>query len=104
MGEVLGVSEISEQDLTRLCWRAVEKWGLEAQLKMVVEEAGELIVALMHLDRGRIREGKVVEEAVDLELMLKQLEHMIGGPKLYSLYRKRAIENLMEKLETSEAE
>lgn len=64
-------------ELNRL---AVVVWGEKAQLDMVIEECGELIVALSHKRRRRVSWSKVVEEAVDVTIMLGQLEHILMTP------------------------
>ncbi len=40
---------------------AVEQWGPDAQLDMLIEEMGELIVAIQHFRRSRAHENEVLE-------------------------------------------
>jgi NTP pyrophosphatase (non-canonical NTP hydrolase) len=52
---------------------ALEKWGLEAQLRMLQEECAELIVAISHLTRGRDKAlREVAEEMADVRIVLDQ--------------------------------
>jgi hypothetical protein len=55
--------------------KAVEKWGREAQMDMLVEECSELIVAIQKFKRG---EGatNLIEECVDVQIMLNQVPFM----------------------------
>ena len=54
--------------------RAMDYWGKDAQLGMVAEECGELIVAVSHHHRGR--EGaaeSLIEEGADALITIMQL-------------------------------
>jgi NTP pyrophosphatase (non-canonical NTP hydrolase) len=54
---------------------AVKKWGREAQMNMLIEECGELIVAIQKFKRGR---GAInlLEECADVQIMLNQIPYM----------------------------
>lgn len=58
--------------------RALQAWGEDAQLQMVIEEAAELIQALCKLKRKKHSgiSDQVIEELVDVEIMLDQLKNM----------------------------
>ncbi len=65
--------------------KAIEVFGTEEQFDMLVEELGELIVALNHYRRGRISLNKVLEEVIDVDIMLQQIEYMMHqGKMVYS--------------------
>lgn len=55
---------------------AINKWGVEAQTDMVLEEMGEFISAWNHYKRGRISKREYVGEAVDAYIMLSQFRIM----------------------------
>jgi hypothetical protein len=55
--------------------KAVKKWGIEAQLDMLVEECGELIVAIQKFRRGR-GATNLLEESADVQIMLNQVPFM----------------------------
>ena len=65
-------------DIKVLCAAAVEKWGVDAQMDMLTEECGELIVATNHYRRGRISVDKFLEEVADVEILLEQMRHIFG--------------------------
>lgn len=67
------MSALSDDDAARL---AVEVWGVPAQLDMVLEECGELIVAIQQNRRGRVSAEAIGEEMADVRIMLEQLEVM----------------------------
>jgi len=96
------MKSILDKDFQQLCFKAWTTWGQEKQLDMVIEECAELIHAISKLKRGKIREGKVVEEAIDVYLMLGQLITMIGGPILWNKYFKEKTERLKKRLEKEE--
>jgi len=52
---------------------ALERWGTQAQVLMMVEEAAELVVALLHYRRGRATVEQVAEEIADVWIMAHQM-------------------------------
>jgi len=74
---------------------SIRLWGKDAQLLMVIEEAAELIQAILHYWR-RAKDSNVLEEAVDMEIMLEQLKIIFdfskggwNGMKEYKLKKLR---------------
>ena len=79
----------------KLALVAMEKWGLEKQTEMAIEEAAEFILARNHYKRGRITKEDYVEEMVDVYIMFSQLRVMYGAlfeellhKKLHGVYKK----------------
>lgn len=64
-----------------ICKSAVDTWGFEKQLDMVVEELSELILAIQKWKRYRNDERMrdVAEEAADVRLVLLQLQYMFDA-------------------------
>ena len=58
--------------------KAVEKWGLERQTDMVIEEVGEFLQAGNKIKRGQITQREYVEEMVDCYIMFSQMRHLYG--------------------------
>jgi NTP pyrophosphatase (non-canonical NTP hydrolase) len=61
---------------------AIDNFGIDKQLDMVVEECAELIQAIQKYKRCRseqILDTKVFEEVADVEIMLKQFRLMFGS-------------------------
>jgi len=56
-----------------------EKWGLRSQILMCAEEAGELAVATLHLERQVKDKSKswesFAEEIADVEFMIAEMKH-----------------------------
>lgn len=66
---------------------AVETYGIDAQMRMLQEECGELIVAVGHYLRGR--EGSLAnlcEELADVRIMVEQIEIALDNPAIEELY------------------
>ena len=63
--------------------KAIETWGVAAQLDMVIEECMELALALQKLKRLRgdmvQKEKNVIDEIADVKIMIKQAEKMFGS-------------------------
>jgi NTP pyrophosphatase (non-canonical NTP hydrolase) len=57
---------------------ALDKWGRDAQLNMVVEECAELIVKLGHYRRERATKESVLDELADVSIMVNQACHILG--------------------------
>jgi NTP pyrophosphatase (non-canonical NTP hydrolase) len=85
---------------TELMQLALEKWGTESQMDMVIEECAELIDAIQKWRRRRVDSVKVLEEAVDVELCLGQLKLMLDSPQLFQNIRKEKLERLEKLLDT----
>ena len=84
----------SDKELMQM---ALETWGQQSQLDMVIEECAELIDAIQKWRRHRIESIKVLEETVDVELCLNQLKMMLDAPILFENIKKEKLERL-EKL------
>jgi NTP pyrophosphatase (non-canonical NTP hydrolase) len=69
------MNEIKPRDIYE---EAVEKWGVESQLWVAIEEMGELVTALSHFWRGRITDSDVAEEIADVMLVIEQMAYIFG--------------------------
>ncbi len=85
-------------ELYRRCYR---KWGIGAQVDMVVEECSELIQAISKGKRKGLSEVQVnlTEELVDVEIMVEQLkvimsDHFHSFDHMYMNKREQKIERL----------
>lgn len=68
---------------SELAESALETFGEEPQIRMVVEECAELIVAISHRDRGRADAGAgVVEELADVLVVTEQLAQIVGTDRV----------------------
>lgn len=67
---------MTKQDIYR---KALETWGVEAQVCMVFEEMSELQKALCKLLRGKPSFENIIEEIADVEIMLEQMKLLFNG-------------------------
>lgn len=61
-----------------VCEEALERYGIEAQQKMLVEECGELLSALGKLPRGRATVQDLITELADVHIMITQMALYYG--------------------------
>lgn len=82
--------------------RALQVWGVDAQLRQTQEELAELIAAISRFMRERTDSVPVVEEIADVEIMLAQLKLIFGGVEV-SAVRSKKFERLRRRVEEAEA-
>ena len=81
--------------------RAIESWGEEAQMDMMIEECAELIVEL--IKRKRNSNGSttrsIITEFVDVELMLGQMKRLFDDfDDIWKEEREYKLNRLKERL------
>jgi NTP pyrophosphatase (non-canonical NTP hydrolase) len=88
-------------DIDSILRDAVDTWGKESQVWMVVEELGELLQALGKLAR-RPNSPEVIEhvceEIADAKLMLRQAEYMFDKEGYVERYTRMKVARLKERL------
>ena len=66
--------------------KAIEKWGVESQHDMIIEECLELALALQNLkrERGDLKQKitNIIDEIADVEIMIKQAKIMFGEQRV----------------------
>ncbi len=50
--------------------RCIKEWGLDANIHQLIEELGELIVAVLHYPRKKATKQDLLTELVDVQMML----------------------------------
>jgi hypothetical protein len=68
----------NDPNVEELCKDAVQCWGYNAQVMMVIEEAAELILAVCKFGRGKNTSDHITDELADNRVMAKQLMMMVG--------------------------
>ncbi len=86
-------------DETRILQKAIDQWGEDAQIKMVLEEMSELQKEICKRWRGKDNQDAIAEETADVEIMLDQLKRMLGIQEKVQAYRKKKLARLQERLE-----
>lgn len=87
----------------RLFAEAINFWGIEKQLNMLMEEIGELIVAINKWRRRKDKNSEsevfdMIEEMADTGLLIEQMRNYFGR-SLYRKFRVKKMERLRKKLE-----
>lgn len=83
--------------------KAIQKWGKEPQITMMIEECGELITALAKRDRcfNGSTIDDIIKEMVDVEIMIEQLKLIFNNGKFgcftFEIFKKKKLIKL-EKL------
>jgi NTP pyrophosphatase (non-canonical NTP hydrolase) len=77
------------EDATQIYRTALEKWGPESQLNMLVEECGELVAAVNRFRRERTPLIGLLEEIADVEIMLEQMRLIFDGALIDACKRQK---------------
>ncbi len=79
--------------------RALETWGEEAQMLMVVEEMSELMKeVLKNINRKKNNIDEIIEETADVEIMLEQLKENYQIAEKVEAYKKDKIKVIEQRL------
>jgi NTP pyrophosphatase (non-canonical NTP hydrolase) len=86
--------------------RIVDKWGVESQLNMVIEEVGELLQAISKFNRAKDKDIEtqveayrhLCEEIADVINMTNQMREMFDS-ELIDKYIKEKLERISKKLD-----
>jgi len=95
------------ENLHALYKEAVDLWGSEAQLDMVVEECAELIHAIQKAKRSKgtdivPAQEHIICEAVDALICIGQLPHILGVPiDIFTKQHEKVYCKLKEKIQLS---
>lgn len=68
----------SKEDNFDVYKKAIETYGINAQLDMVIEEMSELTKEICKRKRGKDNKEAIAEEIADVFIMIKQLQMMVG--------------------------
>lgn len=94
--------------MNKIYQKALEKYGVEAQSKMLIEELSELIQAVCKIGRSKNSEqftkiyNNLVEEIADVEIMLQQarLIYNINEKDIQNV-KKQKLNRLKKRLDKS---
>ena len=82
--------------LKTLAEKAINKFGRENQLKVVIEELAELIMTINHVERRKKDWTDLASEIADVEIMITQLKIMTLTDKEYG----KILNEKLDKLES----
>lgn len=69
---------MTDNEKEQVLKEAIKCWGADKQIDMIIEECGELIVALQKLKRGG-KTDHVIDEIADVSIMMKQAGIIFGA-------------------------
>ena len=78
--------------------QAIDLWGENAQIDMMVEECAELIQALQKRKRASFLRLKVAEEIADVEIMCEQMK-LIFDAQLIKKYKQDKLIRLFARID-----
>lgn len=87
--------------------RALQTWGEQAQMMMVVEEMSELMKEILkNINRKKNNIAEIIEETADVEIMLEQLKEnykIAVEVEAYKAEKIKLIENRLNEWDKSHA-
>ncbi len=90
---------LAEKDGGEICRRALEAFGAQAQVMMVIEEMSELTKELCKNGRGQENTTHIAEEIADVEIMLQQMVMLFDCAGQVETFRRYKLERLAERIE-----
>lgn len=88
---------MEDYESNETCCRALEKWGIDKQTDMMIEEMSELTKALLKVRRGESLDN-VIDELADVSIMLEQMT-IFFGKDLVENQRKVKLERLKRRID-----
>ena len=80
--------------------KAIQVWGKNAQLLMVLEEMSELQKEILkHMNRGKNYSSEIIDETADVEIMLTQLKYIFDIEKAVENRIPQKLEKIRVRLE-----
>lgn len=79
----------SQRELLQVAKKAIQKWGVEKQVHHLHEEMGELMVAISHHRRGRVKVEAVQEEIADVIFMAFEMAAVYGEKGVTKFLREK---------------
>ena len=94
------MSIVIDEEFRKLAEKALKKWGLESQTKMMIEECAELIQVLVKQSRNinGANIGQIINELVDVEIMLGQMK-TIYNQRVWADFHYNKLQRLKKLLE-----
>lgn len=96
IGSVNAAEEKAAED--RVLREAIERYGEDLQLTVLLEEMSELAKEICKRKRGRDNEREIAEEAADVRIMLRQLEMILHDKGKMRMFERTKIKRLSERL------
>ncbi len=81
--------------------KALDTWGIDNQVGMIIEQCAELIHAIKKWERGRASHEDVISELADVEIMLEQARLIFDADSIDEV-KQGKLKRLQYRLESEE--
>lgn len=86
-----------DEELKAIYNKALNTYGINAQLSIIIEECGELITEITRIKRGRTTKEKIITELADVQIMIEQIAFYYGLDNFLK-EKNRKLRRLVERL------
>lgn len=88
---------MTDTEKVLLYTKVLNAWGVDAQVRMVMEESGEMLAALGKAARGRVTKMDVITELADVSIMMEQMAVFFGLDE-FRAEKERKLQRLQKRL------
>ena len=88
---------MTDTEKVLLYTKVLNAWGVDAQVRMVMEESGEMLAALGKAGRGRVTKMDVITELADVSIMMEQMAVFFGLDE-FRAEKERKLQRLQKRL------
>lgn len=88
---------MTDTEKVLLYTKVLNAWGVDAQVRMVMEESGEMLAALGKASRGRVTKMDVITELADVSIMMEQMAVFFGLDE-FRAEKERKLQRLQKRL------
>lgn len=100
IGKILDYEHITDKkeiSLLRIYNRTINRYGINAQEWVLIEECGELLNAIAKLKRSRSTKNEIITELADVHIMVEQMAFFFGWDE-FKAEKDRKLNRLQERL------
>ena len=94
---------LSGSERMEIVERVAKHYGFTPLLDIMVEECGEMIVAINHYKRQRVSTERLIEEIADIWIVLKQMGVFLDESSIAKVvdYKLRRVERVINELKNN---
>ena len=89
---------MTDSEKLELYTKVLDKYGIIAQVFMVMEETGEMLSAIGKSIRGRVKNEEIITELADVSIMMEQMAVHFGLNE-FRAEKERKLIRLKERIE-----
>ena len=94
---------LTDAERMEIVERVAKLNGFKTLLGMMIEECGEMIVAISHYKRQRVSTERLIEEFADIWIVLKQMGVFLDESSIVNVidYKLRRVERVINELKNN---